>query len=176
MTAMADPETGTGNLGFSLVEVLVVLLVAGAISTGIGALYHMVAEAMDRRQELVAISDTLLRLHGLAEALDHEPDLDQLEVDATGTVALSALSDPQGERVWMELRDEALTTRGLPGMRDSSLSLAGFDTHALTFLSGRGQLEWRSEPLDPVVAARLDLGRGGRRWEVMLWMAPKSVQ
>lgn len=171
---MGDPETDTGNLGFSLIEVLVVLLVAGAISTGIGALYHMVAAAIDRRQELVAIGDALLQLHGLAEALDHEPDLDHLQVDAAGTMALSALSDPQGERVVMALQGQALITTGLSGMRDSGLSLSRFDTRALTFLSGRGQLEWRSDSLDPVVAVRLDLGSGGRRWEVMLWMAPEG--
>lgn len=173
--AMTGTGSSDGSPGFSLVEVLVVLLVAGAISTGIGALYRLTAEAMDRRQELVAIGDTLLRLHGLAEALDDEPELDHLAVTWNGSITLSALTDPQRDAVSMALQDRALITKGLPGRPDSSLSLARFDTQTMTFLSGRGRLEWRTETPDPVFAARLDLGRGGRRWEVMLWMAPKRT-
>jgi prepilin-type N-terminal cleavage/methylation domain-containing protein len=158
--------------GFSLIEMLVVLLVAAGLSVGVGALYRIVAEALQRRGEVVAISEALVSLHAISTALDHEPSLVTLSVPKPGHVSLLQSSTGTAGQVTLSLVDGTLAWAGLTDRDNGKLALTGFDTVHFRYLVGQDALQWRNEPLPPIRALRLDLERGIRHWETMLWMAP----
>lgn len=164
--------SGSHGLGFSLVEMLVVLLVAAGLSVGVGALYRIVAEALQRHEEVTEIGDALVSLHALSTALDHVPSLDALSVPTTGEVSLLPSSTDAVPAVTLGLSDKTLTWAGLIDRDDGTLALTSFDRVRFRYLVGRDALQWRDEPLTPIRALRLDLERGSRHWETMLWMAP----
>lgn len=172
MNMMRPASLRSGDRGFSLIEMLVVLLVAAGLSVGVGALYRIVAEALHRREEVTRIGDILLNLHAIAASLDHEPGLLRLTVPEPGRVSLVPGSTGAPGPVTLSLVDMRLTWAGLPDRDDGALILTSFDIARRRYLVGQDALQWRDEPLPPVRALRLDLERGGRHWETMLWMAP----
>lgn len=170
MSRTARP--GSGELGFSLIEMLVVLLVAAGLSVGVGALYRLVAEALQRREEVTQIGDALVSLRAISTALDHEPGLAVLAVPTMGTVSLLPSSTATIPAVTLSLFDRTLTWAGLMDRDDGTLALASFDKVRFRYLVGQNAPQWRDEPLPPIRALRLDLEHGSRHWETMLWMAP----
>lgn len=160
------------DLGFSLIEMLVVLLIAAGLSLGVGALYRIVAEALDRRAELTAVGDALIGLHAIAGELDQMPDLDTAGIQNSGPLSIELASRSTAVAVTLGLADKSLIWTGLPYRDDGKLSLNQFDSMRFRYLVGRDALEWRDEPLPPIRAIRLDLQRDSRHWETMLWMAP----